>query len=133
MLRAVLDTNVLVSAMISDGKPRQLFRKGIEGQFTILTSDLMLKELAYVLHRPKFKTNPSEIHRITLALHNSAEVVDVKTKLKIVKEDPKDNVVIETAYDGHADMIVTGDRHLLLLESIREIKIVTVEKALQLV
>jgi putative PIN family toxin of toxin-antitoxin system len=92
----------------------------------------MLKELARVLCRPKFKTNPNEIRRITLALHNSAEVVSVKTKLKVVKADPKDDIVIETAYDGHADFIVTGDRHLLELESFKGTKIITVEKALKL-
>jgi putative PIN family toxin of toxin-antitoxin system len=132
MLRVVLDTNVLVSAIISDGKPRELFRKGIESQFSIVTSDPMLKELSRVLRRPKFKTNPIEIHRITLALLSSTEVVSVKTKLKVVKEDPKDDMVIETAYDGRADFIVTGDSHLLELESFRGIKITTVEKALKL-
>ena len=85
-----------------------------------------------MLGRPKFKTNPDEIRRITLALLSSAEVVDVKTKLKVVKEDPKDDIVIETAYDGHADFIVTGDGHLLELESFKGIKIITVEKALKL-
>ena len=132
MPRVVLDTNIIVSALISDGKPRELFRKGIENQFSIVTSDQMLKELARVLLRPKFKTNPNEIRRITLALLNSAEVISVKTELKVVKEDPKDDMVIETAYDGHADFIVTGDRHLLELENFRGIKITTVEKALKL-
>jgi putative PIN family toxin of toxin-antitoxin system len=132
MLKVVLDTNVLVSALISDGKPRELFRKGIENQFLIVTSDSMLKELARVICRPKFKTNPDEIRRITLALLSSAEVVDVKTKLRAVKKDPKDDIVIETAYDGHADFIVTGDGHLLELESFKGIKIITIEKALKL-
>jgi uncharacterized protein len=132
MRRVVLDTNVIVSAVISDGKPRELFRKGIEGQFSIVTSDLMLKELARVLRRPKFKTSPGEIRKITLALLSTAEVVNVKTRLKVVKEDPKDDMVIETAYDGHVDFIVTGDSHLLELETLKGIKIVTVEKALKI-
>lgn len=55
MLRAVLDTNVLVSAIISDGKPRELFKKGITNQYSIVLSDSILKELAAVLSRPKFK------------------------------------------------------------------------------
>jgi len=131
MLRIVLDTNVIISAIISDGKPRQLFLKGIEGQFSIVTSDLMLKELVRVLRRPKFKTSQSEIRRISRALLSSAEVVDVKSKLEVVKEDLKDNMVIETAYDGNADLIVTGDRHLLELENCEGIKIMTVEEALK--
>ena len=132
MLRVVLDTNVIVSAVISDGKPRELLWKGIEGQFSIVTSDLMLKELARVLRRPIFKTGPGEIRRITLALLSTSEVVKVKTRLKVVKVDPKDDMVIETAYDGHADFIVTGDRHFLELQSFKGIIMVTVEKALKI-
>ena len=58
MLRVVLDTNVLVSAIISDGKPRELFRKGIESRFLIVTSDLMLKELGHVLSSIKIQNQP---------------------------------------------------------------------------
>ena len=132
MLRVVLDTNVLVSAMISNGKPRELLRKGIDNQFSIVTSDLILKELATVLRRPKFKTSEDEIHRIILAIIWSSEITNVKTKFKAVKEDPKDDMVVNTAYDGHADIIVTGDKHLLEMENFRGIKIITIKNMLEL-
>ena len=45
MLRVVLDTNVLVSAVISDGTSRELLRRGIAGQFSLVTSDIILKGL----------------------------------------------------------------------------------------
>jgi putative PIN family toxin of toxin-antitoxin system len=133
MLRVVLDTNVLVSAVVSDGKSRELLRRGIANRFSIVTSDFILKELVKVLRRPKFKTGEDEIHRITIALVRTAEVVSVKSKLKAVEEDPKDDMIVETAYDGRADMIVTGDSHLLALENFRGIKIITVERMLELV
>ena len=132
MLRVVLDTNVLVSAIISDGKPRELLRRGISKQFSIVTSELILKELGLVLHRPKFKTSEDEVNRIILALMQTAEVVNVTSKLKVVEADPKDNIVIETAYDGGANMIVTGDSHLLALRDFKGIKIITVEQMLTL-
>ncbi|MDA4134175.1 MAG: putative toxin-antitoxin system toxin component, PIN family [Thaumarchaeota archaeon] len=132
MLRAVLDTNVLISAVISDGKPRQLLRKGIENKFSLVTSDLILKELASVLRRPRFKTTEDEIQRIDLALIQSAEVVDVKSSFRVVKRDPKDDLVVNTAYDGKADAIVTGDRDLLELESFRGVRIISVADALGL-
>jgi putative PIN family toxin of toxin-antitoxin system len=131
MLRVVLDTNVLVSAIISDGKPRELLRRGISKEFCIVTSDLLLKELGTVLRRPKFKTDEDEIHRIILALMQVAEVVDVVSKLDIVEEDPKDNMVVETAFDGNTDFIVSGDGHLLALKSFRGIKIVDVKQMLE--
>lgn len=128
MLRVVLDTNVLVSALISDGKSRELLKMGIVKQYAIVISDLILKELALVLSRPKFKTSQDEVQRVIVALMRTAEVVNVTSKLKAVKEDPKDDMIVDTAYDGNANMIVTGDSHLLALNEYREIKIVTVEK-----
>lgn len=130
MLRAVLDTNVLVSAIISDGKSRELLKKGIANQYSIVTSDLILKELVLVLRRPKFKTSEDEVHRVMLALIRTADVISVQTKIKAVKVDPKDDMIIATAIDGKADMIVTGDSHLLALKTCRKIKIVTVEEML---
>lgn len=130
MLRVVLDTNVLVSAIISNGKPKDLLRKGISKEFTIVTSELILRELGTVLRRPKFKADEDEIHRIILALIQAAEVVELVLKLNLVEADPKDNMVVETAYDGRVDFIVSGDSHLLALKSFREIKIVGVKQML---
>jgi putative PIN family toxin of toxin-antitoxin system len=132
MLRVVLDTNVLVSAAISNGKSRELLRKGIENQFSIITSDLILNELETALRRPKFKTSKDEIDRIILALTLSSEVIDVKSKFQAVKEDRKDYMIINTAFDGRVDIIVTGDRHLLELENFKGIKIITIESMLKL-
>lgn len=130
MLRVVLDTNVLISAMLTDGKSRTLLRKGISKEFHIVTSHLILRELGTVLRRPKFKTNEDEIHRIILALIQAAEVVEVVSKFNFVEEDSKDDVVVETAFDGKADFIVSGDSHLLALNSFRGIKIVSVKQML---
>ncbi len=130
MPRVVLDTNVLVSAIICDGKSRELLKRGIENQFSIVTSDPILRELARVLRRPKFKTSLGEARRITLALMRSAEIVDLESKLRVVKDDPKDDMVIETAVDGHADIVVSGDSHLLELESFRGTRMLTVEQTL---
>jgi uncharacterized protein len=132
MLRVVLDTNVVISAIISPGKPRELLEKGIYNQFCIVTTDLLLKELAAVLKRPKFKTSKEEIITIRIALTQSAQVVKVKSRFEAVREDPKDDMVLESAYDGQADLIVSGDRHLLKLESFRGIKIVSVEELLKM-
>lgn len=127
MFRVVLDTNVLVSAIISNGKSRDLLKKGIANQYAIVTSDLIIKELIAVLRRPKFQINETELQRIILALIEIAEVVSVKTKIIAIKEDPKDDMIIETAIDGCADIIVTGDSHLLALKAFREVKIISVE------
>ncbi len=130
MLRAVLDTNVLVSAIISDGNARALLKKSIANKYRLVTSSLILEELASVLCRPKFKTSREETNRIIDALKRTADVVDVKSKIQAVKEDPKDDMIIETALDGEAQIIVTGDSHLLALKNFRAIKIVTIKEML---
>jgi predicted nucleic acid-binding protein len=59
-----------------------------------------LNELRIVLRRPKFKTSEDKAHRIILVLMQSAEVVDVVPKFSsLIEEDPKDDMVVETAYD----------------------------------
>ena len=130
MPRAVLDTNVLVSAIISNGKPRELLRKGISKEFCIVTSDLILRELGTVLRRPKFKTDEDEIHRVILVLMQASEVIEVVSKFNLVEEDPKDDMVVETAYDGKADFIVSGDSHLLSLKNVKGIRIVNAKQML---
>ena len=130
MLKVVLDTNVLISSIISDGKSRELLKKGIANQYRIITSDLILKELETVLCRPKFKTRQEEVNRIIHALNKTAHVVAVKTTIKAVKKDPQDDMIIETALDGEAQIIVTGDNHLLALERFQDIRIITIEEML---
>ncbi len=93
-----------------------LLKKGISRQFCLVTSDLILNELGIVLRRPKFKTSEDEVHRIVLALMQTAEAVDVVSKLSLVPEDPKDDMVVETAVDGGADFVPSGDTHLLSMK-----------------
>ncbi|HVB95608.1 MAG TPA: putative toxin-antitoxin system toxin component, PIN family [Nitrososphaerales archaeon] len=110
MLRVVLDTNVIVSAVISKGKPRELLNRGIGNRFSIVTSDYILKEVVSVLGRPQFKTSEEETNMIVLALMQSSEVAIVESKFKVIKNDPDDDMILNTAHDGRADIIATGDK-----------------------
>ena len=64
------------------------------------------------------------------ALNATARFVVVRSRFRAVKEDPKDDVILASAFDGKADYIVSGDRHLLQLKRFKGIKIVTVAQAL---
>ena len=57
----------------------------------------------------------------------STEIVTVKSNFQVVIADKKDDIIIDTAYDGEADMIVTGDKHLLEIEAFKGIKVTTIE------
>lgn len=60
-----------------------------------------------------------------------AEIVCIKAHLPQVTEDPDDNLMIETAYSGRADYIVSGDKHLLVLREFKGIKMATVDEVLR--
>jgi predicted nucleic acid-binding protein len=65
-------------------------------------------------------------------INRVAKIVNVTSQFKAVKEDPDDDIVVRTAFDGKANYIVTGDKHLLSLGTFRGIKILTADEMLTL-
>ena len=132
MVTAVIDTNVLVSALVGHGKPRRLVLKLIE-QHTVVTSTAMLAEFADVLARDKFaEIKASQINSLLAILARKSVFVDVKQPLKLFAEDPDDDIVLTTAYEGKARYVVSGDKHLLGMKEFKGIKVVTVKDMLEL-
>jgi putative PIN family toxin of toxin-antitoxin system len=132
VLRIVLDTNVLISAIIRNGKPRKLFQLGIDGKYQILTSKEILNEFEGVIHRPKFKMTKDEVIVIVSTLVDSCEKIPLKSNFKVIESDPDDDIIINTAYDGKADYIVSGDPDLKSLKNFKGIKIVSVDEMLKI-
>lgn len=132
MLRIVLDTNVMISAIIRNGKPRKLFKLGINGKYRILMSREILDEFSEVLQRPKFKTTVDEVTNIVSALVKSSENVTIKSNLKVIAGDPDDDIMINTAYDGKVDYIVSGDPDIKSLRNFKGVKIVSVDEVLKI-
>jgi len=130
MFRVVFDTNVLVSAMLSEGKSHSLLGKAISKKFTLVVSDLILEEFEDVIQRPKFRFTVDEFGMMFHVLMQTVELVDVVSNFEVVERDFKDDMVLETAYDGKADFVVSGDDHLLSLKSFRGINIVSVKEML---
>lgn len=116
MARLVLDTNVLVSAVLASGPPRTLLRSCTRGPNTLLVSAPTLEELADVLVRPVFRLTRAEVRLIVLTVLRTAQVVDTSTRLRVIAADPDDDRILELAVDGRADLLVSGDKHLLDLE-----------------
>jgi putative PIN family toxin of toxin-antitoxin system len=132
-MRLLLDTNVLVSALIGEGKPAELIREILAKRVELLTSKPLLAEFTDVIGRSKFVdyVGESEIKDFLLLLASSTSIVGVRSEFNVVA-DKSDNLILETAYDGKADYIVSGDNHLLRLKRFRGIKIITVDEALRL-
>lgn len=131
-VRAVYDTNVLVSAFIGKGAPYDALEAVYEGKVRLILSHEILLELEDVLSRPKFRYDINHVNKIVAIIFQASKIVEPKIKTDIVKTDPSDNKIIEAAIAGKAKYIVTGDiHHLLPVKKIGEIKIVTVKDFLR--
>jgi len=135
-MRIVLDTNLLVSGIISTGLPRQLVVAAKAGTFELCTSEMLLDELLDVISRDKFATRlvQAGLAPLTIVedLRALAVVVSPSMVARVVLADPDDDHVLAAALTGAADLIVTGDkRDLLPLGSYQGIPIVTAKEALE--
>jgi uncharacterized protein len=128
--RVVFDTNVLVSAYLWKGVARRALEKVSEGEWVLLSSKDTVDELIRVLAYDKFGLRPNEIQPIIEDLTKISHFLEVKTTVEIIKNDPIDNVFLALAIDGKAEIIVSGDHHLLDLGSFKGIPIVRVRKFL---
>jgi len=131
MIRVVIDTNVLVSALIANGKPRKLVFMLLE-EHKVILSRQMLAELADVLTRDKFNVKSAQIDRFLASLMKKSKIVSADSHFKVIKDDPDDDIVLNTAYIGKAGYIVTGDKHLLALKEFKTIKVVNVTNMLEI-
>ena len=124
-LRGVFDNNVLVSAVLLGGVPRQAFDKLLDNG-TVLVSVPVLLELAEVLRREKFDryVTPDERMRFLVNFLKVAEMVEISETV-LVCRDPKDDKLLELAASGKAGFLVTGDKDLLVLNPFRGVEIVT--------
>ncbi len=126
-MRVVLDTNTLLSAIGWTGPPAQILRALLQGKHSIIVSPALLDELTMVLRYPRLRraaTHPS-IPLILAWLHQPQHIVLPHERIHVIVPDPSDNLVLEAAIAGKADVIVSGDRHLLGLGSFQGIPILT--------
>ncbi|UZQ82886.1 putative toxin-antitoxin system toxin component, PIN family [Thermoanaerobacter sp. RKWS2] len=132
-MRAVIDTNVLISAFISKKSyPAKVIDYWVLNKFDPVVSKEIVEEYANVLARDKFAVFGTIEKRLDLLnrLLSFDWVLFVypKQKIEVIKEDPKDNIFLECALEGSCDFIVTGDNHLLQLKEYKNIKIVKAEE-----
>ena len=138
MLKIVVDTNLIVSAVItSHGNPAKilgLFRKNL---IEIVISEEIAAEIQKVLNYPKIKKrhgwSSEETKRFVKGIKEFCIVVVPKTQPEIiVTKDASDDKFLDCALAGEVDYIVTGDKHLLNLGQYSGIPIITPEQLLKI-
>ena len=134
-MRLVLDTNIVASGLLWDGTPARLIDAAQAGAIEIYTSRILLAELARILKRAKFAkaiaSSGVGIEGLVLGYAELALLVDPLPIPPTILADPDDDHVLACALAAQAELIVSGDRHLLGMNSFRNIEIVTAAQALE--
>jgi len=135
-VRLVLDTNVVVSALLWRGKPHQLLEAIRQrSNWQIYSSSALLEELADVLTRPsatkRLALIDKQAQELLLDFIASVEIVRAMPLPRPVCRDPDDDEVLALAAAASADLIVSGDNDLLVLEQFEGVPIVNAAQALQ--
>jgi putative PIN family toxin of toxin-antitoxin system len=124
LFKVVLDTNILISAVVFGGKPREILKQAIAGKIRLAVSEPIIEEIRDVLGRDKFGYPAPMIHFIIGELESIAEFVEPREKIEIIEKDVEDNRILECAVAFGADVIISGDNHLLELKIYNGIRIV---------
>ncbi len=136
-MRIVADTNTVVSGSLWPGKSRALLDAARAGECQLITTQALLAELIDVLGRSKFagrlERAGATVASLLAAYLDLVEVIVPAEIAPTVKDDPDDDAVLACALAGHADLIVSGDAHLLNLKRFHDIHILTVREALELI
>ncbi len=117
----VLDTNILVSAIVFDGKPARILTLVLEKHIVGVTSKILLSELLEILIK-KFDFSKSRIKQVERKLVKAFKIVYPKEQIFLVR-DVDDNRVLEAAVEGNCEYIITGDNDLLELKKFQNISI----------
>lgn len=130
----VLDTNILIGALITKGTPPdRLYRGWLRGEIELVTSAAQMAELADVLARPRLQKflDADEVTAIVENLGTRAFILDDLLGVNL-SPDPKDTPILAAAITGKVDLIVSGDKkHMLALGEVEGIPVLTARDALE--
>lgn len=134
-MRLTIDTNILISSLITKTTPPALlYHAWREGKYELITSQEQMIEIARALKYPKLRKyiNAYEDEILLDCIMQEALIVNALNEVSY-SPDKADNMIIATAIAGNADYIVTGDkRDLLVLKEVAGIPIITARQALSM-
>jgi len=136
MIRAVIDTNVALSGLLWWGQPAKLLARAEAGEFQILVTESMISELTRVICLRKFTKRFNELEATpedALTFYkNLVKFCKQPPELKIKCNDPDDFIFVELAVAESAHFIVSGDSHLLDIQTVKGIPILNTRQSHQL-
>ncbi len=138
MIKAVIDTNILVSGLISSkASPAKIISLWRERKFILVVSEEILREVERVLFYPKifkkYRLDKNSIDKYVKIFRAFTEIAEPKEELRLIKADESDNKFIEAALAVGAGYVVSGDKHLLEIREFRGIKVIKADEFLKLI
>ncbi|MDP2352827.1 MAG: putative toxin-antitoxin system toxin component, PIN family [Pseudomonadota bacterium] len=134
-MRLVLDTNIVASGLLWDGTPARLFDAAQAGAIEIYTSRILLTELTRIFKRAKFakaiETSGVGLEGLVLGYSELAILIEPLPIPPTILADPDDDHVLACALAADAELIVSGDKHLLGLGAFKGIEIITAAQAVE--
>ena len=125
-VKVVVDTNVVISAMLFGGTPGKLISLWQRRVIKPMASKDIIDEYLRVLTYPRFKLDEEEINFILYReILPYFDIIDAPSGPRVIAEDPADDKFIHCALAGDAAYIITGDQHLLALKVHHKIKILS--------
>jgi uncharacterized protein len=124
-MNIVCDTNVLVSGILFGGNPREVLRLCSTLRVVNFISPDIMQEVEDVLRRPIFGLLPAQVYRIMGIFMETFAMVTPTITVNDITVDRDDNRILEAAHAAEAQVVVSGDKHLLELVSWRGISILT--------
>ncbi len=131
-VKVVADTNVIVSALFWRGNESKIIDLVEKGKIKLFTSVALLDELKKVLGHERFGLGEKTVDDNVKYILTISEISSPKRRLKIVREDPADDKVLECALEGKVRYIVSGDMRLLRLRKFRGIRIIRAKELLSI-
>ncbi len=138
MLKVVIDTNQFISSILTKhGPSAQLLQAWREHAYILVTSLEIVKEIRRVFQYPhitqKYHLQQDDIESLINLIEHEAVILSDSIKLDVIKDDPEDNKILACALEADAQYIVSGDRHLLILQHYKNIAIVRVTDFLKII
>ena len=124
-IRIVLDTNVIISALLFGGNPRKILEYVLAEKIHLLLSPEILKETKGVLSRPKFKLKKSVLQSMVNEIEFLAEIIFPIEKFKVVKEDPDDDMLFDCALAGNSKYIISGNDHVVKVKIFNGVEVLS--------
>jgi putative PIN family toxin of toxin-antitoxin system len=123
-MKVVFDSNILIAALLfPGGRAEAAVANILDGVDDLVISRPIIQEILSVL-ASKFSRDGEELSRVAVVLGEMGQIVEPSSRLSVLRDEP-DNRILECAFEGNAEVIVTGDKAMLAIGEYEGIRLVT--------